>query len=143
VGISWQPNELEIAVARRIVVFLEDRRVLYAPDELEVPSHCVHSVLEIRRFLTNELGRFENPSELAASLRAIRAACRKFLDRVGPDGSDTVLYASHPGHCASWTFYSALGEMRGTVGVHLARIAAQFELDIEDGLASIIPAIDG
>ncbi len=36
--------------------FLEDRRVLYAPDSLEVPSHCVESVLEIRRFLSAELG---------------------------------------------------------------------------------------
>jgi len=38
---------------------------------------------------------------------------------------------------ASWTFYSALGEMRGTFGVHLARVATQFKLDVEDKLASI------
>lgn len=34
---------------------------------------------------------------------------------------------------------SALGEMRGTFGVHLARIAAAFKLDVEDRLAQIIP----
>jgi len=70
----------------------------------------------------------------------MRAACRKFLDRVGVDGRETVLYANHHGHWASWTFYSALGEMRGTFGVHLAKIAAEFKLDIEDRLASILPA---
>jgi hypothetical protein len=32
--------------------------------------------------------------------------------------------------------------MRGTFGVHLARIVAQFRLDIEDQLASILPAKD-
>lgn len=53
-----------------------------------------------------------------------------------------VRYANHYNHWASWTFYSALGEMRGTFGVHLARIAAQFRLDIEDQLASILPAKD-
>jgi len=142
-GVSWQATETETAAARRVISFLEDRRVLYAPDELEVPAHCVHSVLDLRRFLTTELGKVENGTEFAASLRAMRAACRKFLERVGADCDEhTILYANHQGHWASWTFYSALGEMRGTFGVHLARIAAQFKLDIEDNLALILPAKD-
>ena len=138
-GISWQPTDLQVNAARRLIAFLEDRRVLYAPDELEVPSHCVHSVLEIRQFLTDELGKPDH-SPYADSLRAMRAAGRKFLDRVGTDGRDIVVYANYHGHWASWTFYSALGEMRGTFGIHLANIAAEFKLDIEDKLASILPA---
>ena len=123
----------------RVIAFLEDRRVLYAPDELEVPSHCVHSVLEIRHFISGELGKLDTKSEFAASLRAMRAACRKFLESVGTDGREVILYADHHRHWASWTFYSALGEMRGTFGVHLAKIAAEFKLDIEDRLATILP----
>jgi hypothetical protein len=73
----------------------------------------------------------------------MRAACRKFLDRVGADGDEpAVLYANHRGHWASWTFYSAVGEMRGTFGIHVARIAAAFGLDVEDRLASILPEAD-
>jgi hypothetical protein len=120
-GVSWQSSDLEVSAARRVIAFLKDRRVLYAPDELEVPSHCVHSVLEIRHFLSGELGKLDTKSEFAASLRAMRAACRKFLERVGTDGREVILYADHHGHRASWTFYSALGEMRGTFGVHLAK----------------------
>jgi len=140
VGVSWQPTDLEVSAARRVIAFLEDRRVLYAPDSLEVPEHCVHSVLEIRHFLSAELGKLENSSEFAASLRAMRAACRKFLERVGTDGRETILYANQHGHWASWTFYSALGEMRGMFGVHLAKVAAEFKLDVEDRLATILPA---
>ncbi len=70
----------------------------------------------------------------------MRAACRKFLDTVGSDDGDIIPYATHQGHYASWTFYSALGEMRGTFGVHLARIATKFRLDVEDDLATILPA---
>ena len=141
-GVAWQATELEVSAARRVVSFLEDRRVLYAPDELEVPSHCVHSVMDIRRFLSSELGKLDAGSDFAASLRAMRAAGHKFLDRVGVDGREVLLYANNHGHWASWTFYSALGEMRGTFGVHLARIAAQFKLDVEDKLAVILPAKD-
>jgi hypothetical protein len=94
--VSWQPSDLEVSAARLVVAFLEDRRVLYAPDELEVPDHCVHSALEIRHFLSGELGKLDAKSEFAASLRAMRAACRT-LDRVGADGWQTVLHANHKG----------------------------------------------
>jgi hypothetical protein len=40
----------------------------------------------------------------------------------------------------SWTFGSALGELRGTFGIHVAIISAAFKLDGEDRLASIVPA---
>jgi hypothetical protein len=138
-GASWQPAEMEIAAARRVIAFLEDRRVLYEPSEMEVPSHCVHSVIEIRHHLSDELGKLDGGSELAASLRAMRAACRKFLERVGTDGREGIHHANGWGF-HSWTFGSALGELRGTFGIHVAKIAATFKLDVEDRLASIVPA---
>jgi hypothetical protein len=67
------------------------------------------------------------------------SACRKFLERVGTDGREGIRYASGGG-VQSWTFGSALGELRGTFGVHAAKIAAAFKLDVEDRLASILPA---
>lgn len=139
IGVSWQPTESEKAAARRVVAFLEDRRVLYVPSEQELPSHCVDSVLQIRQFLTSEIGKLDAKSELGASLRAMRATCRKFLDVVGTKDMDIIRYARQNGHYASWTFYSALGEMRGVFGIHIARIAARFHLDVEDELAVILP----
>ncbi|MGB8028922.1 MAG: DUF6650 family protein [Terracidiphilus sp.] len=138
-GASWQPAEMEIAAARRVMAFLEDRRVLYAPEEMEVASHCVQSVIEIRHHLSDVLGKLDSGSELAASLRAMRAACRKFLERVGTDGRGGIHHGSGWGF-HGWTFGSALGELRGTFGIHLAKIAAVFKLDVEDRLASILPA---
>lgn len=111
-GASWQPAEMEVATARRVIALLEDRRVLYAPEEMEVASHCVQSVIEIRHHLSDELGKLDSGSELAASLRAMRAACRKFLERVGTDGRDGIHHADGWGF-HSWTFGSALGELRG------------------------------
>ena len=33
-GVSWQSSDLEMSAARRVIAFLEDRRVLYAPEEI-------------------------------------------------------------------------------------------------------------
>jgi hypothetical protein len=43
---------------------------------------------------------------------------------------------------ASWCFNGALAELRGIFRVHLAGLAAESELDMEDDLAIILPARD-
>ena len=43
-GVSWNPPEPEVAVARRVLAFLEDRRVLFNPYHLEVEYQCIDSV---------------------------------------------------------------------------------------------------
>lgn len=141
-GLSWTPPASEREAAKRVVTFLEDRRVLYNPSELEVPEHCVMSIVDIRRHLTAEIQKIDADGELAKQLRAMRGASRKFLDTVQAPNEyySIVEHGFSPGHFASWVFLSALGELRGVFGLHLAQIAAAYGLDVEDDLASILPA---
>lgn len=142
-GVSWKPPRPEVQRAKRLVTHFEDRRVLFSPSELEQPDHCVASIIEIRRLLTAELEELDPKSELGASLRAMRSACRKFLDSVQAEDERIIQFATHRGHFASWQFMSALGELRGVFGIHLAKIAASYGLDVEDQLASIFPGEEG
>ncbi|MDR3491503.1 MAG: hypothetical protein P4M12_05575 [Gammaproteobacteria bacterium] len=142
-GVSWNPPETDRAIAQRLVTFLEDRRVLYTPSEIEVPHHCVQSVIKIREFLTIELTKVDTKDVIIESCRAMRSACRKFLNTVQAEKNGRIVhFANNHGHYASWEFNQALGEMRGIFGVHIARIAAQYGLDIEDDLAKILPEAD-
>jgi hypothetical protein len=137
-GVSWNPLELDVTRAKRVIAYLEDRRVLYAPHQLEVPEHCVQSVLEIRHFLTEEIGSTDSNNELTQSLRAMRAACRKFMVSVSSD-PHIIRHGAYTNSRDGWIFLSAIGELRGVFGIHLAIITAQHGLDIEDDLASILP----
>lgn len=141
-GVSWNPPKPHVAVARRVITFLEDRRVLYIPSEMEDPHHCNLSIIEIRKFLTEEIAGLDSSSELSESLRAMRAACRKFLSKVGNGRSEILIFGGHAGHWASWEFNGALGELRGVFGIHIARLAAHHGLDVEDDLAAILPNQD-
>ncbi|MFI5259080.1 MAG: DUF6650 family protein [Candidatus Limnocylindrales bacterium] len=139
VQFSWPaPSIEEAALAREVVAYLEDRRVLYAPEELEVTDHCIQSVLDMRRFLTAKIGELDQSSELAGSLRTLRAACRKFLDLV--DGPTLGHGSWGRGIYGDRAFWSALGELRGVSGVCVASIAERYGLDVEAPLASILPA---
>ncbi len=138
-GISWQPPETERKIAKSVVTFLEDRRVLYNPTEFELPQHCISSVVEIRHFLTEVMADLDQNSELMKNLRAMRSACRKFLDSAQKLENDRGLNFSHKSYSA-WVFYSSLGEMRGTFGMCLAQILLAYGLDIEKDLSTILPA---
>lgn len=141
-GISWEASETQRKVARRIITFLEAKRVLYVPSEMELPDHCIHSVIQIRDYLTTELNNVDEKSVLEEYVRAMRSACNKFLQRMNSQENDFIYNAKQWGHWASWTFASALGEMRGTFSVMITQIASAFGLDVEEGLASILPQKD-
>lgn len=132
-GLTWQPSEAEATIARRILLFLEDRRVLYNPYDWEVPDHCLMSVLEIRRFLVTQL-QLDVSVELSENLKAMTAACRKFLNHI------QTLDRQYRGGLAEWQFNVALGELRATFGILIAIIAERNHLDVEGDLSTILPA---
>jgi hypothetical protein len=140
-GVSWNPPEAESAVARRVLAYLEDRRVLYRPFDMEVPQQCVESVVEIRRFLTDEIAKLDSGSDIAQTLRGMRAACREFLDEShGP--RRPAFHRARSYGLWDAAFSDALGKLRGIFGIHVARLAAEYGLDVEDDLASILPPRD-
>ncbi|NIE63196.1 hypothetical protein F3J17_04860 [Burkholderia sp. Ax-1719] len=108
---------------------------------MEVPSHCVESVLLIRESLTSELGKLAAASGICGSLRAMRAALRKFLTTVGADDRTSIIYGAQRGHDASWIFNGAVGELHGVFGIHIALLASKHGLDVADELATIIPSV--
>lgn len=136
-GVSWNPPQPEIAIARKVLAFLEDRRVLYNPYHLEVADQCIRSVIEMRRFLTEVVGQLPSDSKLAEHLRGIRAACRTFLNETSP-GSGRVLRPHWSGPFES-SFFMSLGELRARIGLHVAAVAVMHGLDVEGELASVLP----
>ena len=142
-GVSRNPPIADVTVVRRVITFLEDRRVLYRPYEMEMPEYCIRSILEIRQFLTTELSSLAQESELSKSLKAMRAACRKFLDCSQSSDPRQIDVGRRPyTHLEGWTFYSGLGELRGVFGIHVGLIAVHYGADVEDQLAAILPGED-
>ncbi len=151
-GVSWSPAKADITVARGVLDFLEDRRVLYSPSEVEIPEHCVASVLEIRREMTRLLTEGQIAEELRGHLRAVRGACRAFLDRQGwsdVEADADLLLVIEQRRRDGWymglhdyLLNQALGELRASVGIHIAQIAVKYGIDIEPPLDSILPTVD-
>jgi hypothetical protein len=70
----------------------------------------------------------------------MRSACRKFLDSAGHDSGKIISDSFHGGPDA-WKFFTALGELRSTIGVTLGLLTAKYDLQCEPELARILPVV--
>jgi hypothetical protein len=145
-GVSWVPPVPDVQVARRVITFVEVRRVLFASHAQEVPEECVASVLQIRDFLTDTLMAGGIGQALEGPVRLARGYCVRFLDRVGMseasvpnDANGRHLFQHFQFRMMDNWFAEALGELRAGVSLQIAIIARDYGLDVEDDLARMIP----
>lgn len=135
-SVNWETVSGDADVARRVVNFLENRRVLFGDRQLEHEMSCLASAIEVRGYLTSELNNATPGKSLDASLRAMRVAFREFADAAGTHAQYFRRDSEH--------FYKAIEKMRTLVGLHLAVIAHQYHLAVEPDLAQIFPPeVDG
>lgn len=128
-GVSWNPPESERKIVRETFIFLEDRRALYNDFAHELDHEVSESVLAIRSELTASLRRLPEGSEAAPCFRAMRAACREYLDNARPRGLG-----------GPFSFMSELGKLRAMIGVQVAYLAVKYGIDLDGELVSVIPA---
>lgn len=80
-GLSWaDPGPSDAEVVRQFLVFLEDRRALYNPMQLEVFGDVERSIHQIREQCTRTLQQLGPDAFAVGPLRAIREAGRRFSE---------------------------------------------------------------
>ena len=126
-GLSWNPVQPDRNIVWQLIAFLEDRRVLYNPYELENIHYVMESILQIRSVLTEFIQQLDDESDFATHLRAMRAACRKYMDTQSGNWLDSL---------------PAFGEFRAILGIHIAQLAVKYGVDVEEDLASTLPIED-
>jgi hypothetical protein len=142
-GIQWIPPTDEGKIVRAVVRFLEDRRALYVPHDLEIPLQVTNSVIAIRERITKAIEELPEDSRALPALRAMRSACRRFLNCDHLD----FRHLSHHDHSfmrgrrddLSVAFLVSLGELRASFGHWLLHLGAIYNLEVEEELASILP----
>ena len=119
-------------VGRLELATVNDGSTLHYPYDKEIGAFIVQSVLDVRERLARDIEDLSMDSVLRETLRAMQAACRKFLDE---NQSPSAGYG--------WPYkaqlHSTLGELRALFGIHIARIACAYDLQVDACLGDILP----
>lgn len=137
-GVSWVPSVDEKDKARRLLVFLADRRSLFEPYNVETDVFVTQSVLEMRKRFVSDLEVVDEKSTLGQCLKGMSAACRKFL---ADTRSESCVHNCRHFHMSEegFEFFRSLGELRAFIGVQIAVLAYIYGLTIEGELTTILP----
>jgi hypothetical protein len=131
-GTSWKPPVDERGKAQRLLVYLAGQRALHYPYDRAIGTFVVESILDTRERLTHDIEDLSVDSILRQIMRDMQAACRKFLDE---NQSPSAGYG--------WPYeaqlYCTLGELRALLGIHIARIACAYDLEVDACLGDILP----
>jgi hypothetical protein len=114
-GISWKPPLDERDKARGLLLYLAGQRALHYPYDREIGTFIVQSILDTSERLTRDIEALSTDSLLRKILRAMQAACRKFLDE---NQSPSAGY----GRPYDAQLYCTPGELLALFGIHIARI---------------------
>ena len=126
-------------VARRLLFFLEDRRVLYIAQEFESPKACIDSIMEIRKMITNELPHTEDNCFLQNEMLQMRAICVAFLS-ANEGKFDTYGYFPENRELSEddVLFISGLVSLRTFFALSLKKISKKYKLNLSSNLERMI-----
>lgn len=137
-GVTRRPLKLEVDAAKRLLIELENRRVLYNDLIIETGEQVERSVREVRKLLGYMLKEIDLNSKLFTIARDMQVACRKFLNAVQRERPWSPAYLGQaPRSSAGWD--AALEAFRAQLGRCVARLAVEYHLDLEGELVSILP----
>ena len=111
--------------------------MLWKDFSVEIEEHCVLSAERARQELTALLTNPEIGRQLAGRIEAIRAAFREFMDEVGDDYDHGYRRPRYGDRTDALSL--ALGRLRALVGVQVGEIAAAWDVNVPDNLATIVP----
>jgi hypothetical protein len=131
-GVDWQPPLEEQNQAREILTYLAEQQVLCDRYEAAIGSLIVQYIIDLRGRLRSEIEELPTNTVLREGLHVMHAACRRFLEE---NRSPRSGYG--PPYEAQ--LHSTLGELRALFGIHIARIACAYDLEVASQVVGILP----
>jgi len=96
-GFSWEKQVSSEDRFKHLLLFLESKRILTNPIEMEIASWCVSSVLEIKKTLVSITKDIQFNDKETNIIRNMINACNKYLDLVNPKCDSGIIYKNANG----------------------------------------------
>lgn len=126
-GISWNKTTSSKEMFSHLLFFLESKRILVNPIELEFKDWCIESVLEIKQQLVNITQEVKLKDFDADRIRNLIDACNTYLDTVTPMNLPGIIYKKD-GRWEDLNFDRAMKDFRNSFKLEIAKIEKKYRL---------------
>ena len=126
-GISWNKTTSSKELFTHLLFFLESKRILVNPIELEFKDWCIESVLEIKQQLVNITQEVKLKDFDADRIRNLIDACNNYLDTVTPMNLTGIIYKKD-GRWEDLSFDRAMKEFRASFKQEIEKIEKKYRL---------------
>lgn len=126
-GASWSS---EISAKERfqyLLLYLESKRILTNPREMEILDQCIHSALDIREKLVEVTKDVTFNEEDTVIIRTLVDACNTYLDETNGLEVRHIIY-KHNGKWENLSFDSAMKKFRNAFRKNIAAIEKKYKL---------------
>lgn len=127
-GISWEYTEAEKKGVEELFFFLETKRILVNPIEMEIKQWCIKSAIEIKEKITELYSKYNFSNHATDCMRSMVNACNDFLDKLGDVKGIGILYKNGNGDWADSTFSSAMKHFRKIFRDNINLLSAAYNL---------------
>ena len=127
-GISWNKTTSSKEMFTHLLFFLESKRILVNPIELEIKDWCIESVLEIKQQLVNITQEVKLKDFDADRIRNLIDACNHYLDVVTPMDWPRIIYKKDGEHWADLSFDRAMKKFRASFKKEIEQIEKKYHL---------------
>ena len=126
-GISWNKTTSSKEMFTHLLFFLESKRILVNPIELEFKDWCIESVLEIKQQLVNITQELKLKDFDADIIRNLIDTCNNYLDTVKPMNLTGIIYKKE-GRWEDLSFDRAMKTFRNSFKQEIVKIEKKYRL---------------
>lgn len=127
-GVSWSKSTTVKDRFRDLLLFLEGKRILVNPIEMELKHECIESVLDIKARLMSITQDVSFKVEDIGIIRILIDVCNKFLDAVKDDKIPHLIYKKDNISWIDYQFDTAMKDFRAIFREQINIIENKYKL---------------
>ena len=128
-GISWEYTESKKKGIQEMFYYLESKRILTNPMEMEIKEWSEKSAIEIKNKLVEILSKYEYDRITVKIIKAMIDTCNEFLDDMQKNDASGIIYKNSQKDWCDMRYSTAMKKFRKNFRYNIKLLTEEYEIE--------------
>lgn len=128
-GISWEYTESKKKGIQEMFYYLESKRILTNPMEMEIKEWSEKSAIEIKNKLVEILSKYEYDRITVKIIKAMIDTCNEFLDDMQKIDASGIIYKNSQKDWCDMRYSAAMKKFRKNFRYNIKLLTEEYDLE--------------